>query len=104
MKKCDLTDVVSAISDNYNSSEEIFFTDPDRHMPRRTVIIEILKDMRNIMFPGYFSNGAQATPDAQYFVGNTILRDKDRLRIGEGTVITIGATTMILCLPGSEEE
>lgn len=38
------------------------------------------------------------------FVGNTILRDKDRLRIGEGTVITIGATTMILCLPGSEEE
>lgn len=74
MKKCDLTDVVSAISDNYNSSDEIFFTDPDRHMPRRTVIIEILKDMRNIMFPGYFSNGAQATPDAQYFVGNTILR------------------------------
>ena len=33
MKKCDLTDVVLAISDNYHSSNEIFFTDPNRHMP-----------------------------------------------------------------------
>ena len=30
------------------------------------------------------------------FVGNTILRDKDRLRIEDETIITIGATTMIL--------
>lgn len=30
------------------------------------------------------------------FVGNTILRDKDRLRIEDGTIITIGATTLIL--------
>lgn len=30
------------------------------------------------------------------FVQNTILRDNDRLRIEDGTVITIGATTMIL--------
>ncbi|MCR5820557.1 MAG: FHA domain-containing protein [Bacteroidaceae bacterium] len=30
------------------------------------------------------------------FVGNTILRDQDRLRIEDGTIITIGATTMIL--------
>ncbi len=33
------------------------------------------------------------------FVGNTILRDQDRLRIEDGTVITIGATTMILHVP-----
>ena len=35
------------------------------------------------------------------FVGNTILRDNDRLRISDGTIITIGATTMILCAAGS---
>ena len=29
------------------------------------------------------------------FVGNTILRDKDRLRLEDETIITIGATTMI---------
>lgn len=33
------------------------------------------------------------------FVGNTILHDNDRLRIEDGTIITIGATTMILQAP-----
>lgn len=33
------------------------------------------------------------------FVGNTILRDQDRLRISNETIITIGATTLILSLP-----
>lgn len=30
------------------------------------------------------------------FVGNTILRNNDRLRLDDGTIITIGATTLIL--------
>ena len=38
------------------------------------------------------------------FVGNTILRDNDRLRIEDGTIITIGATTMILRAAGCEDE
>ena len=38
------------------------------------------------------------------FVGNTILRDNDRLRIDDGTIITIGATTMILRAAGCEDE
>lgn len=38
------------------------------------------------------------------FVGNTILRDNDRLVIQDGTIITIGATTMILRAAGCEEE
>ena len=38
------------------------------------------------------------------FVGNTILRDNDRLRIDDGTIITIGATTMILRAAGCDDE
>ena len=38
------------------------------------------------------------------FVGNTILRDNDRLRIEDGTIITIGATTLILRAAGCDEE
>lgn len=38
------------------------------------------------------------------FVGNTILRDRDRLRIEDGTIITIGATTLILRTAGSGDE
>ncbi|MBP5770219.1 MAG: FHA domain-containing protein [Bacteroidaceae bacterium] len=38
------------------------------------------------------------------FVGNTILHDNDRLRIENGTIITIGATTLILRAAGCDDE
>ena len=37
-------------------------------------------------------------------VGNTLLRYNDRLRIEDGTVINIGATTMILRAAGCTDE
>ena len=80
MRKCDLHDVIDEIKRNYDSRDEIFFTRPDRRMPSRNAIIEILKDMRNIMFPGYFTDGAQTTVDASYFIGNTVLRVEERLK------------------------
>ena len=46
-----------------------------------------------------------ATPDGTgTFVSNTILRDNERLRIEDGTIITIGATTMILRAAGCSDE
>ena len=79
MRKCDLHDIIDEIKGAYDSSDEIFFTDPDRRMPSRNAIIEILKDMRNIMFPGYFGDGAQTSVDASYFIGNTVLRVEEKL-------------------------
>ncbi len=79
MRKCDLHDIIDEIKDAYDSSDEIFFTDPDRRMPSRNAIIAILKDMRNIMFPGYFTDGAQTSVDASYFIGNTVLRVEEKL-------------------------
>ena len=79
MKKCDLSDVIDEIKEMYNVSDEIFFTKPDRRMPSRNAIIAILKDLRNIMFPGYFTDGAQTSVDASYFIGNTVLRVEDKL-------------------------
>lgn len=79
MKTCDVNDIVDEIERAYDASDEIFFTDPNRRMPARNEIIEILKDMRNIMFPGYFTGGQQTTTDATYFVGSTILLVERRL-------------------------
>ncbi len=79
MRKCDLKDIIVEIKNSYDSKEEIFFTDPERRMPSRNAIIDILKDMRNIMFPGYFTDGAQTSVDASYFIGNTVLRVEDKL-------------------------
>lgn len=79
MKTCDVKEIVKEIEAAYDSSDEIFFTDPDRRMPNRNEIIAILKDLRNIMFPGYFTDGVQTTTDATFFVGNTILSVEHRL-------------------------
>ncbi|MBQ3329397.1 MAG: serine acetyltransferase [Eggerthellaceae bacterium] len=79
MRKCDLHDIIDEIKKTYDSSDEIFFTDQDRRMPSRNDVIGILKDMRNIMFPGYFTDGAQTTADASYFIGNTVLRVEENL-------------------------
>ena len=79
MRKCDLHDIIDEIKATYDSSDEIFFTDTNRRMPSRNEVISILKDMRNIMFPGYFTDGAQTTTDASYFIGNTVLRAEENL-------------------------
>ena len=46
-----LDDVVARIEKNYYDSEEIFFTNPDWHFPSRNAIIEVINDVRRIMFP-----------------------------------------------------
>ena len=79
MRNCDLKDIIGEIQDLYDSSDEIFFTKPDRRMPSRNAVISILKDMRNIMFPGYFTDGAQSAGDATYFIGNTVLQVEEQL-------------------------
>ena len=79
MRKCDLHDIIDEIKGMYESSDEIFFTTPERRMPSRNAIIAILKDVRNIMFPGYFTDGAQTSVDAKYFIGNTVLQVEEKL-------------------------
>ena len=98
MKTCDLHDIIEEIEDAYDSSDEIFFTDQERKMPSRNAVISILKDLRNIMFPGYFTDGAQTTADARYFIGNTVLSVEakiiEQVRLAlifrDGNSVTIG--------------
>ena len=79
MRKCDLHDVIDEIKAGYDATDAIFFTKPEQHMPSRNAVIAILKDMRNIMFPGYFTDGAQTSADASYFIGNTVLQVEEEL-------------------------
>ena len=79
MRICDLHDEIDVIVRNYDESDAIFFTDVKRTMPNRNAVIEILKDVRNILFPGYFTGGAQTTSEPQYFLGSTILRVEQEL-------------------------
>ena len=63
-----LDSIVAGIAKNY-SATEIFFTDPDKHFPNKRAIINIIKDLRRVMFPRYFGDetptGTNGDPAAQ---------------------------------------
>lgn len=67
-----LDDVVASIEKNYYESDEIFFTDPDWHFPSRDNIIQIIHDLRRIMFPRYFGDERPTEAGPKYFIGATL--------------------------------
>ncbi len=67
-----LDDVVDNIVKNYYESDEIFFTDPDWHFPSKDTIIQIITDVRRIMFPRYFGNERPTEAGPKYFIGDTL--------------------------------
>ena len=74
-----LESIVSGIAKNY-SAQEIFFTDPDRHFPNKKAVIEIVKDLRRVMFPRYFGDETSTGSNPEYFIGETLIRVEDQLR------------------------
>ena len=79
MQSRDLHDVIDSIVAKYDETDEIFFTRPDRHMPNRNAIIAIIKDLRDIMFPGYFNDAARLVVASQF--GSTSLLQR-KLQLG----------------------
>ncbi len=80
MLKDNLDRNVAAISANYDSADEIFFGKPDRHFPRRGEIIRMIKDIRVLLFPGYFGDESSSNSDPTYFIGETLIRVNHILR------------------------
>ncbi len=72
--------IVEGIAKNYEA-DEIFFTKPSRRFPSRTALTEMLKDIRRVVFPGYFGTESltgATSPD--YFIGDTLIRIEQTLR------------------------
>ena len=44
----------------------------ERHLPDRSVVIRVLKDLRRVMFPGYFGSENITDTAPEYFIGNTL--------------------------------
>ncbi len=66
-----MQETVSRIVDQYQA-EEIFFTKPDMKFPNRDTIIQIIKDLRRVLFPGYFGDEFFTGNHPEYFVGNSL--------------------------------
>ena len=78
MSQFNLSETVEAIAKNYEV-DEIIFTDPDHHFPDKQVIIEIIHDIRRLMFPRYFGNETPTGTNPEYFIGETLIRIRERL-------------------------
>ena len=72
--------IVAAIEKNYEA-DEIFFTKPGRRFPSRTAIKGILKDLRRVIFPGYFGQEMLSPKTSpSYFIGQILIDTERELR------------------------
>lgn len=76
--KAIIQNAVSEISENY-TQQSFFTTNNGDVIPNRQVIIGILKDLRRVMFPGYFGNENISTTVPDYFIGNSLTSIYERL-------------------------
>ena len=74
-----LDGLVSKISSNYEA-EEIFVTKACGHFPNRDAIISVIKDVRSLMFPGYFGGEVLEGVGTENFVAEQALRIRNTLR------------------------
>lgn len=66
-----LESLVSAITENYEK-EELFLVKEDLNLPSRNVIIDIIRDLKRLIFPGYFGTERLNHTLANYFVGEKL--------------------------------
>lgn len=80
--------IVKAIEKNYEA-DEIFFTKPGKAFPSRDVIKNILRNLRRLMFPGYFGPEMLSPKTSpEYFIGELLIQTERDLRNQLVTALT----------------
>lgn len=74
-----MDEIVAGIAENYQA-RELCFNCIDRHFPSRGQVIGLIKDLRALLFPRYFSEGLVAAGKPDYFIGQLLTRIEDTLR------------------------
>ncbi len=64
-----IKETVSKITFNYQNSD-LLCLNKTMHLPNRNEVIGIIKDLRKIIFPGYFEDVRLSYSYAEYYVGN----------------------------------
>lgn len=69
--KRNVQDIVEDITTNY-MTEELFLAKDSVKLPNRSIIINMIKELRTIMFPGYFGTDRLDCTLAPYFIGQKL--------------------------------
>ena len=78
-KKETIMKATAALTENYKN-EELFMPKNDRSLPSRAVIIDVVKELRSVIFPGYFWSDSAAKTFPEYFAGYRLNDLYDRLK------------------------
>lgn len=73
-----LDEIVRQLQAGYQSSD-LFFSKDGLQRPQRSVIIDILDDFRELLFPGYFGSENPTKASAPYFAGHMLTRIYEQL-------------------------
>ena len=66
-KKKTILEAVEKLTDTYRK-EDLFLANDRKHLPNKKEIINFIKDMRSIIFPGYFSVDSSASVFPEHYV------------------------------------
>jgi len=64
---------IDSIMEGYKA-EDIFFMEHKRWFPRRSKVLDVLNEMRILLFPGYFDDDTAAGDSTRLIVGERLLR------------------------------
>ena len=74
----DFTDLVSALVTSYQAEPRTRHIDAG-YLPNRDAIIEIIKQLRELLFPGYFGKQNLSSKTLEYHVGELLASIRDKL-------------------------
>lgn len=77
-KKASILKAVEQLTQNYHE-EELFLPKNGRRLPSRAIVINILKDLRSVIFPGYFNVDSGAAIFPEYYTGYLLNDLYDRM-------------------------
>ena len=78
-KKDAILKATAALTENYKK-EELFMPKNGRSLPSRAVIIDVVKELRAVIFPGYFWSDSAAGMFPEYYTGYRLNDLYDRLK------------------------
>ena len=76
-KKTAILKAVEELTDHYRR-EDLFLPTNGRQLPNRAVVIDIVKELRPVVFPGYFGIDSSAEMFPEYYVGSRLNSLYDR--------------------------
>ena len=104
-KKTSILNAVERLTENYRK-EELFMPNSGKSLPNRAAVIDFLKDMRSVIFPGYFGEDCGASMFPEHYTGYLLNDLYERIRIqieiaflyqGEGRETAEGHAETVTC-------